>query len=43
MPEVPSGLNLADGLVMISIDYMIRTTNTRYNLVYPFYLNEASI
>lgn len=32
-----------EGMVMISIDYMIRTTNTRYNLVYPFYLNEASI
>ncbi|MDH4473241.1 MAG: GPW/gp25 family protein [Fluviicola sp.] len=32
-----------DGLVMISIEYLIRTTNTRYNLVYPFYLQEASI
>ena len=31
------------GLIMISIDYMVRTTNNRYNLVYPFYINEASI
>ncbi|MES2554627.1 MAG: GPW/gp25 family protein [Bacteroidota bacterium] len=32
-----------EGLVMISIEYLIRTTNTRYNLVYPFYLQEASL
>lgn len=32
-----------DGLLMISIDYTIRTTNNRYNLVFPFYLKEASI
>lgn len=31
------------GLVLISIDYSIRTTNNRYNLVYPFYLKEANI
>ena len=29
------------GLLVISIDYTIRTTNSRYNMVYPFYLNEA--
>jgi hypothetical protein len=29
------------GLLLISIDYTIRTTNSRYNMVYPFYLNEA--
>ncbi len=32
-----------EGLILISIEYLIRTTNTRYNLVYPFYLQEASI
>lgn len=29
------------GLLLISIDYTIRATNSRYNMVYPFYLNEA--
>ena len=31
-----------DGLLLISIDYTIRTTNNRYNMVYPFYINEAN-
>lgn len=31
------------GLLLISIDYTVRTTNNRYNLVYPFYINEANI
>lgn len=30
------------GLLLISIDYTIRSTNSRYNMVYPFYLNEAT-
>jgi phage baseplate assembly protein W len=29
------------GLVLIRLDYTIRTTNTRINLVYPFYVTEA--
>jgi len=29
------------GLLLIQIDYTIRTTNSRYNMVYPFYLGEA--
>lgn len=28
------------GLILLSIDYVIRATNTRGNLVYPFYLSE---
>jgi uncharacterized protein len=32
-----------DGLVLISVSYLIRKTNTRNNLVYPFYLQEATI
>ena len=28
------------GLVLISIEYIVRSTNTRGNLVYPFYLSE---
>lgn len=31
-----------DGLLLIGIDYTIRGTNARYNMVYPFYLKEAS-
>jgi len=30
------------GLLLISLDYTIRSTNSRYNMVYPFYLNEAA-
>ena len=30
-----------EGLVLIRIDYTIKATNTRTNLVYPFYLTEA--
>jgi len=31
-----------EGCVRITVDYTVRTTNNRYNLVYPFYINEAS-
>lgn len=30
------------GLVLISISYTIRATNNRFNMVYPFYLTEAT-
>ncbi|MEM0938991.1 MAG: GPW/gp25 family protein [Bacteroidota bacterium] len=30
-----------NGLIHIAVDYTVRTTNNRFNLVYPFYLNEA--
>jgi phage baseplate assembly protein W len=30
------------GLINIKLDYTVRSTNSRFNLVYPFYLNEAS-
>ena len=29
------------GLLLISITYTVRVTNSRFNLVYPFYINEA--
>lgn len=35
-------VGLDNGRVEIAIDYMVRTTNNRFNLVYPFYVNEAS-
>ena len=31
-----------EGLLLIEIKYMVRTTNSRYNYVYPFYLNEGT-
>jgi hypothetical protein len=30
------------GLVLINLSYTIRTTNTRSNMVYPFYIGEAT-
>lgn len=30
------------GLLLIEVDYTVRQTNTRSNLVYPFYINEAT-
>lgn len=29
------------GKLLITIEYRIRTTNSRHNLVFPFYINEA--
>lgn len=31
-----------EGVLPISVDYRVITTNTRYNYVYPFYYNEAT-
>ncbi len=31
-----------DGILLISIDYLVRITNSRKNLVYPFYKNEGT-
>ena len=33
---------LAEGKLEIVIDYVIRTTNSRGNMVYPFYIGEGS-
>jgi len=30
-----------NGKLIINIDYRVRTTNNRFNLVYPFYLKEG--
>ncbi len=30
-----------EGLLLISLYYTIKNTNTRYNMVYPYYINEA--
>lgn len=31
-----------EGIVTIAVDFVIRTTNTRTNFVYPYYINEAT-
>jgi uncharacterized protein len=31
-----------DGVVLIDVDYTILSTNTRKNIVFPFYLNEGT-
>lgn len=31
------------GLLLISLEYTVRSTNSRFNMVFPFYLNEATI
>ena len=36
IPELSS-----EGKLLINIDYRVRTTNTSFNLVYPFYLKEG--
>lgn len=32
----------AEGIMYIELDYTVRTTNNRSNLVYPFYLREGT-
>jgi len=32
---------VTEGLLMIEGEYVIRSTNSRYNLVYPYYLKES--
>ena len=32
-----------NGLLLITVDYTVKATNSRYNLVYPFYLREATV
>jgi phage baseplate assembly protein W len=31
------------GLLLISLEYTVRSTNSRFNMVYPFYINEAAV
>lgn len=34
--------NAEDGLLLITLDYTIRKTNTRTNMVYPYYIIEGT-
>jgi phage baseplate assembly protein W len=40
--ELTSEVSQDQGKLEITINYRIIATNTRYNLVYPFYINEAT-
>jgi phage baseplate assembly protein W len=31
-----------DGVILIILDYTVRTTNSRFNFVYPYYKNEGT-
>ncbi len=32
----------AEGVILVIIEYVVRSTNSRYNFVYPFYKNEGT-
>jgi phage baseplate assembly protein W len=32
----------AEGVVLVIIEYVVRSTNSRFNFVYPFYKNEGT-
>jgi uncharacterized protein len=32
-----------EGLILVEVTYVIRSTNTRHNIVYPFYLQEGTL
>ena len=38
----PDSADLLEGKLLISVDYTIVETNSRYNFVYPFYLQEGA-
>lgn len=40
--SISSEVFQAEGRVEFSITYQVITTNTRYNYVFPFYINEAT-
>lgn len=42
LEEVGLELQQTEGRVDIQIDYRVASTNTRYNFVYPFYLEEGT-
>ena len=40
--EVILSGNREDGIIELKVNYMIRATNARHNLVFPFYTGEAT-
>ena len=41
--EILEDENLLEGRVMISLDVVVRSTNSRFNYVFDFYKREATI
>lgn len=35
--------DLNDGVLLINLDYTVKSTNVRNNMVYPYYLNEGNL
>ncbi len=35
--------NIEEGILLIKISYVIRSTNNLFNLVYPFYISEGTV
>lgn len=43
LEKIELGTNqVLEGFILISVDYIVRTTNTRTNYVFPYYINEAT-
>jgi hypothetical protein len=34
--------NVLEGIILVSIDYVVRATNSRFNFVFPYYRNEGT-
>ena len=34
--------NELEGIIVLELDYVVRATNSRFNFVYPFYINEGT-
>ncbi len=39
---VDNDMQALEGLLQIRLEYSVRSTNTRFNLVYPYYLGDAN-
>ena len=42
LDDVTIARNAEQGMIEINVQYTVKTTNSRFNLVYPFYLREAT-
>lgn len=40
--ESDNANDILNGLIKINISYIVRTTNNRHNIVYPFYFTEGT-
>lgn len=40
--SVAAGVGAESRGIVITVEYVVRTSNRRYNFVYPYYLNEAT-